>query len=341
MNKPYLRIVLLALLCFTCATASVRAQTLPFKHFETNISPLPGEDIDGPCHYTLDLPTSDKPIQAVWIIFDRGRDIHDLANDPDTLAFAQRFHLALLLQSHCPGKRAEDRGDMNMDPASGLGPALLRSLNQFAEDTSQPELRRAPFLLLGFSGAGPLSARLVNAYPQRTLASILSAPGHFPPQGIDTVSLSEQARGVPQLILAGGADDRSGTQLPYDYFLRYRRLGAPWTFALQNNSPHCCTANAKTLILTWLTEVLIRRLPRKPNAPLRKIYQRKDWQGFIETETTTVRDSFGKETFNAVHASIRPQSNLAKDASWLPSSVVAREWIAFVQQERHPILPLR
>lgn len=336
MNKLALRIISLVLLCLAWKTAAASAQT----HFETNIAPLPGEDIDGPCHYTLDLPTSDKPIRAVWIIFDRGRDIHDLANDPDTLAFAQRFHLALLLQSHCPGKRAEDRGDMNMDPASGLGPALLRSLNQFAEDTSQPELRRAPFLLLGFSGAGPLSARLVNAYPQRTLASILSAPGHFPPQGIDTVLLSEQARGVPQLILAGGADDRSGTQLPYDYFLRYRRLGAPWTFALQNNSPHCCTANAKTLILTWLTEVLIRRLPRKPNAPLRKIYQPKDWQGFIETETTTVRDSFGKETFNAVHASIRPQSNLAKDASWLPNAVVAREWLAFVQQEHHPILPL-
>lgn len=336
MNKLALRIIFLVLLCLAWTTSAASAQT----HFETNVTPLPDEDIDGPCHYTLDLPASTKSIQAVWIIFVRGRDIHDLANDPDTLAFAQQFHLALLLQSHCPGKRAEDRGDMNMDPANGLGPALLRSLKQFAQSSSHPELSHAPFILLGFSGAGPLSARFVNAYPQRTLAAILSAPGHFSPQGIDTVSLSEQAQAVPQLILAGGADDRSGTQLPYDYFLRYRRLGAPWTFVLQNNAPHCCTANAKTLMLAWLTEVLTRRLPRKPNDPLRKINQRKDWQGFIETETTIVRDSFGKQTFNAVHASIRRQSNLAKDASWLPNAVVAREWLAFVQQEHHPILPL-
>jgi pimeloyl-ACP methyl ester carboxylesterase len=332
---------LFVLLCLVWKPASLSAQTPAFQHFETNVAPLPGEDIDGPCHYTFALPAGKEAIRAIWIIFDRGRDIHDLASDPDTLAFAQRFHLGLLLQSHCPGKRAEDRGDMNMDPSAGLGPALLRSLDHFAEDSSHPELRRVPFILLGFSGAGPLSARLVNSYPQRTIAAILSAPGHFSPQGIDTVSLSEPAQTVPQLILAGGADDRSGTQLPYDYFLRYRRLDAPWTFVLQNNSPHCCTANEKALMLAWLTEVVTRRLPRTPNEPLRRINQRDDWQGSIETEQTSIRDSFGHKTFNAVRASIGPASDQARNASWLPNAVVASAWLAFVQQEHHPILPLR
>lgn len=339
------RVFLLALATLVCECIVLSAQTPPLQHFETSIAPLTGEDIDGACHYTLDLPTTNDSIRAVWILFARGRDIHDLAHDPDTLAFAQRFHVALLLQSHCPGKLPDDHGDMNMQPSAGLGPALLRALDHFAHDASRPELRRAPFILLGFSGTGPLSARLVNDNPQRTLAAILSAPGHFPPQGMDILSLSKQAQEVPELILAGGADDRSGTYLPYDYFLRHRKLGAPWTFALQNNAPHCCTANATPLMLAWLTAVLTQRLPRTPGAPLRRVSHTGNWLGFTQTADTAVRDSFGHTTFNATQVSIRPASAATQKsetaASWLPDAAVAKAWLDFVQQEHHPILPLQ
>src|SRR5262249_33538987 len=93
--------------------------------FETSVIPLPNEDIASACHYTLTIPCPEDPIRAVWVIFDRGHDVHNLYSDPAVLEFARGFRLALLLHSHCPGKAPENRRDMNMDPAKGLGRALF------------------------------------------------------------------------------------------------------------------------------------------------------------------------------------------------------------------------
>jgi pimeloyl-ACP methyl ester carboxylesterase len=142
----------------------------------------------------------------VWVIFDRGRDVHDLYGDPVVLSFARRFDLALLLHGHCPGKQPDDHGDMNMEPANGLGPALLRALDQLADQTGHHELSSAKLIFMGFSGAGPLCARLVALLPDRTVAAILSSSGHYDPVGIDTVKLDQRMLSVPELILAGGAD---------------------------------------------------------------------------------------------------------------------------------------
>jgi hypothetical protein len=162
---------------------------------------------------------------------------------------------------------------------------------------------------------------------------------------VDTVHLSREAQDVPELIIVGGADDVSGTQRPFEYFERYRRLGAPWTFVVQNHSPHCCTANTKSLMLEWLSAVLTRRMPGTIGGPLRKIAETGDWLGFIQTEPTTIKDSFGFETFNVSGAEIRP-ANLSErpheeNGSWLPTSSIAQDWLSFVQQDKHPILPLR
>jgi dienelactone hydrolase len=317
----------------------------PPVQVETAVVPLADEDIDSICRYSITLPQGDEPVRGVWVIFDRGRDVHELSLDPDVAVFARRFNLALLLHGHCPGKTAADHGDMNMTPSQGLGPALLRALDQFARITSHPELSKANLILLGFSGAGPLSARLIGEYPQRVLAGILSAPGHYQPEGIDTVRLNHEAQEVPELIIAGGADNVSGTQLPYGYFEIYRRLGAPWTFVVQNQSPHCCTANTKSLMLEWLSAVLTRRMPDTSGGPLRNIAETGDWLGFIQTQPTRIKDSFGLETFNVSSAEIRrakPSERLYKEtASWLPTASIAQDWLSFIQQDKHPILPLR
>ena len=150
--------------------------------FKTAVTPLPTEVIAAACHYALTFPVPNHSIQAVWVIFDRGHDVHDLYSDAAILAFARRFRLALLLHGHCPGKAAEDRMDMNMDPSKGLGRALFTTLDQFARATGHHELSRTKLIFLGFSGAGPLCARLVGFAPDRALAAILSAPGHYEPR---------------------------------------------------------------------------------------------------------------------------------------------------------------
>jgi len=311
--------------------------------FNVTIQPLPNEDFVS-CHYSLALPDPGNEVRAVWVIFDRGRDVHDLYRDPKVIAFARRFHIALLLHGHCPGTRPEDHQDMDMEPDKGLGPALLRALDRLAQQTHHAELHVARLVFLGFSGAGALSARLVEFVPDRTIAAILSAPGHYDPVGIDTVQLDHRALAVPELIIAGGNDTVSGTARPSEYFRKYRRQLAPWAFVIQNNSPHCCTANARDLILHWLGEVINQRCPPGPNIPLRPVDQQAGWLTSLDVQETNIQDSFHLRTFNASRTWIKPVKDTSdeqqQNAGWVPDRVTARMWMNFVAQQEHPILPL-
>lgn len=312
--------------------------------YETVVMPLPDEDIASGCHYTLTIPAPQYRIRAVWVIFDRAHDVHDLYSDPAIEAFAKHEHLALLLHSHCSSKAPENRGDMNMDPSKGLGRALFTALEQFARTTGHAELSDSDLIFLGFSGAGPLCARLVGFAPDRAIAAILSAPGHFEPLGIDTVELNPQALSVPELIIAGGADNVTGTARPYLYFRKYRDMGAPWAFIVQNKSPHCCTANAKSLMLRWLEVVIAERSPSPSRTALHNMDQQNGWLTYLETRETDTKDSFGLRTFEVVDARIEKSTDAVPQgwipAGWLPNNEVAKQWLSFVQQKKHPILPL-
>ena len=46
--------------------------------YETVVTPLADEDIASGCHYTLTIPVPNERIRAVWVIFDRAHDVHDL-----------------------------------------------------------------------------------------------------------------------------------------------------------------------------------------------------------------------------------------------------------------------
>jgi pimeloyl-ACP methyl ester carboxylesterase len=310
--------------------------------FETAVTPLPEEDIASACHYKLNILVPEHKVQMVWIIFDRGRDVHDLYGDSAVLDFARRFDVGLLLHGHCPGKRPEDHGDMNMEPAKGLGPALLRALDQFADQTGHRELSNARMIFLGFSGAGSLCARLVAMLPERTVAAILSSPGHYDPIGIDTVNLDQQMILVPELIIAGGADKVSGTARPYEYFRKYRRQGAPWAFVIQNGSPHCCTANATELIILWLDAIVKQRVSHMSKT-LRQVDRKRGWLTTFKAEETDTTDGFGLKTFNAAEPVLRPVQRRGReipDAGWLPNRATARLWLTFISEPRHPILPI-
>src|SRR5215813_468638 len=336
-----MRLVGCVLVIALIAASAAASDTL---RFETSVSPLPNEDIAAECHSELTIAAPEHPIKAVWVIYDRGRDVHELYSDAKVVAFAHRFRLALLLHGHCPGKHPQDHGDMNMEPSNGLGRLLFTMLNQFAKISGHNELVSANLIFLGFSGTGSLCARMVSVAPDRVVAAILSAAGHYEPFGINTVSLSTDALVIPELIIDGGRDDVSGTARPYSYFQNYRSLGAPWAFVLQNNSPHCCTANAKDLILDWLKAIIALRKPTSSGKRLARINQAQGWTGFVRTQLTETKDSFGSQTFNVVGALIE-KSNKGQPVGWmaagrLPNHQVALEWLAFVQQWQHPVLPL-
>ena len=242
---------------------------------------------------------------------------------------------------------AERRSRLDVDPSRGLGRALFAALAQLAERSGHLELASAKIILLGFSGTGSLVARMTEYAADRVIASIPTHPGHFDPLGMDTVTLSQKATAIPQLILVGSADAVSGTQRPYDYFRRHFDKGAPWTFVAQNRVPHCCIMNAKALILEWLDAVVVRRLTRATGR-----------YGFITTEPTDARgcpgqtapvrpslcldskDTWGGQNWSVSSAFVERRMVPAQGmmpAGWLPTAAFSQHWKSFVTQAQHSV----
>jgi hypothetical protein len=315
--------------------------------FQTSVAAQPNEDLASDCRYEITLTDRTRTVRGVWVIFDRGRDMLRYYGDPDVQAFAQRHDLALLLPFHC---RAKSYGDMNVDPAKGIGRALFAALTQFGQISNHPELASAKLILLGFSGTGSLVGRLAEYAPDRILAVIPTNPGHFDPLGVDTISLSPKAAAIPHMILAGSADAVSGTQRPYAYFRKYFDSGAPWTFVVQNKTPHCCIINAKVLVLQWLDAVVVQRMIRRTG-----------WYGFIKTAPSetedcpnprpalvppwchSTKDTWGGANWSASAATIDRRPTPPRDmmpAGWLPTRGFAQQWRSFVTQPEHPVTSL-
>ncbi len=315
--------------------------------YQTSVVPEEAEDMASACRYEITLLDPSRAVRGVWVIFDRGRDMLRYYGDPDVQAFAQRNDFALMLPFHCEAKTG---GDMDVDPSKGLGRALLAALTQFARLSAHPELASTKVILLGFSGTGSLVGRFPAYAPDRTLAVIAGDPGHFEPLGVDTINLDAQASAIPQLILAGSADAVSGTERPYAYFRRHFDRGAPWTFVIQNNTPHCCIINAKSLVLDWLEAVVIERTSTTGG-----------FHGFIKTSESTTgdcpspsppaspiwcrgtKDSWGGANWLVSVAKIdaRPESPVGMiPAGWLPTRHFAEAWRSFVTAPEHPVTSL-
>jgi dienelactone hydrolase len=314
------------------------------QSFETTVAPLASETLAGPCRYDLTLPAGQRVVRAVWVTFDRGQDIMKFYSDGDVVAFARRHDLALMMPHQCPAKNAPGGPkEMDMDPSHGVARALFTALNQFAQQSGHTELSSSKLILLGFSGTGALFAHFVGYAPDRILASIPTDPGHYDPVGVDNVHLSPAAILVPELIMAGGADKVSGTERPYRYFRLYRDRGASWAFIVQNKTPHCCIINAKSLILSWLDQIIKLRQPSSAK-PLREVDDRRGWAGYIRTCPSEVHDGWGTPTWDVCDASILQMGRAAPPgmipSGWLPSRQVAKEWLAFINEPTHPTTSL-
>jgi hypothetical protein len=311
------------------------------QSYRTTVAPLADENFVGPCRYDMSFAAGNHPVHAVWVLFDRGRDIMKFYSDPDIVTFARHHKLALVMAHQCPATNAPGGPEeMDMNPSHGIGRSLITAISQLGQITGHSELSSAKLILLGFSGTGVLFAHFVGYAPNRIVASIVADPGHYDPVGIDSVRLPPVAIRVPELILTGGADKVSGTQRPYDYFRSYRDRGAPWAFIVQNKTPHCCIINAKPLILMWLEEIIKLRRP-SPTTPLKSIDVSRGWLGFFRTCTSAVHDTWGTPAWDVCDASIAKNGRSAPQnqipAGWFPTHNIADTWLKFVNQPLHPV----
>src|SRR5207245_11129148 len=107
-------------------------------------------------------------------------------------------------------------------------------------------------------------------------------------------SLSRYAQSVVQITLVSRVYHCSVTVLPYDYFRKYFKEGAPRAFVIQNKTPHCCIINAKRLILLWLNVILEGRL--QANGVLRRVAGNRGWNAFIAAHDSGTKDDWGTRT---------------------------------------------
>jgi predicted esterase len=303
------------------------------QSFHTTVAPEVREDIAKPCEYELEILSESKTIRALFVVFERGPEVQHFYNEPEVAAFAKKHDLAMLMPHHCASK---DHEEMDVDPEKGLGRALFTAIDQFSLQTNHPELRSAPLIVLGFSGAGALAGRLVGFAPDRMAAAILSHAGQFPPLNLDTIKLSGPALGVPELILVGGKDKVVGTELAYAYFSKYWRLGAPWLFATQNDAAHFCTSDATDLILAWLDIVLENRRLKQTPAVIESTH---GYYAFFRKKTNGSLDSGDVPLAESVDLLFqRPHEAPPQDetpAGWLPSEQVALMWEKFATLPDH------
>jgi hypothetical protein len=98
-------------------------------------------------------------------------------------------------------------------------------------------------------------------------------------------------------------------------------------------------------MLHWLAAVIEQRQPSS-DGTLRSMDQQRGWLLFIKTQETDTTDSFGLKTSNAIAAKIQPSSTQGvpqgwQTAGWVPNGRIAKEWLSFIEQKQHPVLPLR
>jgi hypothetical protein len=117
---------------------------------------------------------------------------------------------------------------------------------------------------------------------------------------MDTIALPEDALDVPQLIIANGADNVVGTARPYFCFQRYRKQGAPFTFVIQNRTPHCCVMNVTSLVLLWLDAAIRQRR----QAPTGEIDQQRRWLGSQKVEDSGTKDSWHTKVWDVSAAQV-------------------------------------
>ncbi len=304
---------------------------------ETSVAALPGEDLTGPCVYSLRLVSGPVPAPGappafvtqtgVLVIFERG-DSANVFRDPRVIAMAAQLHMAMMFAYQCDAK---SYADMQVDAALGPGRALFTALSQFAVITGHPELRNANLIPFGFSAGGYLTATLTNAYPSRVLGAIPFAPAS-PQVDLDNVAVTPGAAGVPMLILANGDDVDAGTQRPINLYFRGWTIGAPWAFAVQNGTGHCCSDSAVSLLVPWVTALMgqqttisaggqaMLKPQANPAMPVVRFYCSPDGQV----------DVFFNNTCSFPTASVLPSVAGGAYVGWMPDTVSAQAWLRWV-----------
>jgi dienelactone hydrolase len=259
--------------------------------------------------------------RGILVFYERG-DTEKLYNDATLRQAVASLNYSIVWAHECD---ARSTGGFQADASAGPGRMLQAALDQFALKSGHRELANAGIILYGFSAAGVLTATMANAQPARLVGNIQYAAGSAYTD-LDDVPISDAAAHVSTLILANARDTQSGTERSLRFFERGRSLGAPWAYAVQNQTSHCCNLSTKNIILPWIQDIAhVASASLAGNAAL---VPTSATANFICTPDG-VRDAQDETDCSFTTATFGTPSS-REDVGWVPSQAAGAAWLAWV-----------
>ncbi len=268
-----------------------------------------------------DGEAASKPFRGVLVLTPgTDGDGRGLVDQPFWRELADRWHFALV------GVHLSGGNDYSI-AAHGSGDALVAALNDFAHQTSHPELGSSPLVMWGESAGGVFSYGFACWRPERVVAFVAVVDGFY------GATATPGARHVPAMVFAEAKEAQMGRVDVHTLVSENRRFGAHWT---EVAAPKAWRGTGKTNPLTraFLDEEIALRLPAPdpsgaaPNASgfvhLSEVVEGRSWFGDPTTHAIAVQDKFVGQKGEAV---------------WLPDETVARSWSTFMTGGKVDELP--
>ncbi len=292
------RLVKCALLAVALAGSCDRAVA---QIFDFTAVPLPG-DIYTTAHFRVYLPPTAPTIRgAYFYVNPYNGDSRAIVDNPAFRSLCEDTEFALL------GAQLD-----NVDMNSGIGDAVLRALEAFADSSGRPEMVYTTIFFDGHSWGGQFSYHFTLWKPERTIGFVTQKGGYH------STAPAGDAIDVPGYMFIGELD------LPYriknltGIFEAHRPQGALWILAIQPGAGHGRIQD-RDLLDTYFRAVITRRIPSviAPYEPvvLRQIDERVGWLGNRTTSAIAAHACYDEDP---------------GQACWFPSRRVAEQWQAFV-----------
>lgn len=140
-------------------------------------------------------------------------------------------------------------GDYYYVAGGWSGAALIKAVEELAALSGNGGLRDAKLAFFGHSAGGQFGCSVVDWRPERVLAFV-ACKGNFKEWKLDA-----RKRAIPGLWIIGQKDSETIAEDMTESFCEGRRLGAPWTLAVEPNGGHAI-GPCRDLAIAFLRAVL-------------------------------------------------------------------------------------
>jgi alpha-L-fucosidase 2 len=239
-----------------------------------------------------------------------------LATKWDCSLFCSSYHVSNEKINLSPGG-----SELWFDPRHGSEKTFLRALDDFADQSGHPEIKRVPWALWGHSGGGIWADVMARLHPHRVIAmwlrsgsaAIFRTKPEFPQPDAPAAVFE-----IPTMCNPGMKEQFA---LPFvgtlATFQEFRSHGAPIGFAPDPRTGHEC-GDSRYLAIPFFDACLAMRLPDRDstNQSLKAVDMSQAWLAPLMSDDARPAREFKGDPDCAV---------------WLPNKAIAKAWMEYVK----------